>query len=123
MGFPEETRSEIHQTIRFARQLKDLDYAFFSFATPYPGTELARVIESRGQKLNLTMNSLDFFEPHIETKEFGTTELHWLRLMAAIAFYSTPRRFMKIFRQLLNRQFWSLYVDPALRLLHSAMRN
>ena len=39
MGIPGETEEDIKETINFSRQL-DLDYAQFSIATAFPGTEL-----------------------------------------------------------------------------------
>ena len=92
IGFPEETLKEINQTIHFARRLNDLDYAYFSFATPYPGTELARSTQALGLPVALNMNSLDFYVPHVETKEFSFRRLKWLRLKASVWFYLTPRR-------------------------------
>ncbi len=38
-GFPGETREQMENTFRFAKEL-DLDYATFSLTTPLPGTEL-----------------------------------------------------------------------------------
>lgn len=117
IGFPEETLAEIHQTIRFARNLRDLDYAFFSFATPYPGTELARSVEARGLPVALNMNSLDFYVPHVETEEFSYRKLKWLRLQASLRFYLTPRRLQMLFREICNPQFGTLYLAPLRRML------
>jgi radical SAM superfamily enzyme YgiQ (UPF0313 family) len=113
IGFPEETRIEIEQTIRYARSLHDLDWAFFSFATPYPGTELAR--QAGGHTLN--MSSLDFFEPHIETEQFSFRQLRWLRLKAVLLFYSTPQRVWNLLTESLNPHFTTLYLAPMLRVL------
>ena len=120
IGFPEETVAEINHTIRFARSLHDLDYAFFSFATPYPGTEMARQFEEKGFSTDLQMSSLDFYEPHIATAEFSLARLRWLRLKAALTFYATPKRVMNIARQLPNPHFRALYIAPVLRMLKVA---
>ena len=65
IGFPEETLKEINHTIHFARRLNDLDYAYFSFATPYPGTELARSTQALELPVALNMNSKDFYVPQL----------------------------------------------------------
>jgi anaerobic magnesium-protoporphyrin IX monomethyl ester cyclase len=118
IGFPEETLAEIHQTIRFARSLRDLDYAFFSFATPYPGTELARRASNRGIPVALTMDALDFYLPHVETEEFSFRKLKWLRLKASLWFYATPRRLWNLARQLSSPQFRTLYIASLGRMMN-----
>jgi radical SAM superfamily enzyme YgiQ (UPF0313 family) len=120
IGFPQETRAEINQTIRFARSLRDLDYAFFSFATPYPGTEFARELEQQGFAPALHMSSLDFYEPHVATPEFSFGDLRWLRFKAALTFYATPRRTGNLIREMLNPHFRELYMAPLLRMLRMA---
>jgi len=42
VGFPEETKDDIHQTINFAKELRKLgcDFCYFFIATPYYGTEM-----------------------------------------------------------------------------------
>lgn len=107
IGFPEETRAEVEHTIDYARRLRHLDYAFFSFATPYPGTELARRVEALGVPVQLNMNSLDFYVPHLETLEFSFRRLKWLRLKASLLFYLTPRRLVRLWRDAANPQLIS----------------
>lgn len=116
IGFPEETLAEINQTIRFARNLKDLDYAFFPFATPYPGTELARSAEARGLPVKLDMSSLDFYVPHVETEEFSYRRLKWLRLKASLFFYMTPHRMRNLLLEFSSPQFRTLYLAPLHRM-------
>jgi radical SAM superfamily enzyme YgiQ (UPF0313 family) len=47
LGFPGETRTTVEDTIRYAKSL-DLDGAYFSIATPYPGSELYDQCISKG---------------------------------------------------------------------------
>lgn len=117
IGFPEETLAEIRQTIRYARGLKDLDYAFFSFATPYPGTELAGRAAAIGLPVELNMNSLDFYVPHVETAEFSYRQLKRLRLKASLYFYLTPSRIRNLVAEFSNPQFARLYLAPVRRML------
>lgn len=118
IGFPEETGAEIEQTIRFARRLENLDYAFFSFATPYPGTELAESVKALGLPVELNMNSLDFYVPHVQTREFSYRRLKWLRLKASVYFYLTPKRLSNLARQIFHPQFATLYLAPFRRMFH-----
>lgn len=48
IGIPEETEKNIQETIRFAKELNP-DYAQFSIATAYPGTELYQIAEKQGK--------------------------------------------------------------------------
>ncbi|GAG26856.1 unnamed protein product, partial [marine sediment metagenome] len=47
-GIPGETEKEIKETINFAKSL-NLDFAQFSIATAYPGTELYQIAKSSGK--------------------------------------------------------------------------
>ena len=48
IGIPEETKENIKETIAFAKKLNP-DYAQFSIATAYPGTELYQIAEKQGK--------------------------------------------------------------------------
>jgi anaerobic magnesium-protoporphyrin IX monomethyl ester cyclase len=48
MGIPGETVDDIQQTIKFSKEL-DTDYAQFSIATAYPGTELFQMAQSQNK--------------------------------------------------------------------------
>ncbi len=48
IGIPEETEKNIKETIKFAKKLNP-DYAQFSIATAYPGTELYQIAEKQGK--------------------------------------------------------------------------
>lgn len=48
IGIPGETEEELKETINFAKNL-DIDFALFSIATPYPGTELYQIAKSMGK--------------------------------------------------------------------------
>ncbi|MFC1961550.1 B12-binding domain-containing radical SAM protein [Chloroflexota bacterium] len=50
LGSPGETPETIRQTIDLARKLK-LDFAQFSVTTPFPGTELYRLLGERGKDI------------------------------------------------------------------------
>ncbi len=62
IGFPGETRKMIQDTLDFAKT-SNLDSAFFTIATPYPGTELFDIMVSMGKKIDrnifLKLRSMD----------------------------------------------------------------
>src|SRR3990172_610260 len=62
IGFPGETHKMIQDTLNFANT-SNLDSAFFTIATPYPGTELFDILVSMGKKIDrnsfLKLRSMD----------------------------------------------------------------
>lgn len=50
LGLLEDTEESMHQTIDFAKAL-NLDIAYFSIATPYPGTRFYDLVKERGKLL------------------------------------------------------------------------
>ncbi len=95
IGFPTETRQEIHETIRFARH-SDLDHALVSIATPYPGTELAAMVREKGYRTHMDPQNLDIMAPHIRTEQFSFRRIKWYHLKTYLSFYSRPRRLAKM---------------------------
>jgi radical SAM superfamily enzyme YgiQ (UPF0313 family) len=89
IGLPWETRETLLQTIRFAKKL-DADFAEFSFAVPFPGSELYDV----AMREHLMQESdLDYFkndEPVIRTLTLEKDELIRLRRKALRGFYFRP---------------------------------
>jgi anaerobic magnesium-protoporphyrin IX monomethyl ester cyclase len=90
IGWPGETIDDVEDTLEFAKRL-DVDYAQFSFATPYPGTELYNL--AKNQKLLLTENWSEYTagRPVIYTGEYPAEDLPKLLLHAYKSFYLTPR--------------------------------
>ncbi|MBZ5552111.1 MAG: B12-binding domain-containing radical SAM protein [Acidobacteriia bacterium] len=117
IGFPDEDAEEIHRTIRYARRTKDLDTAFFSFPTPYPGTELARQLSEKGELVELASENSDTYTPHFRAGGLGYRKLVWLRMKAYLYFYLTPRRLWAVFKDLGNPQFTALYLTPLRRMV------
>ena len=117
IGFPDENADEIHQTIRYARRTKELDTAFFSFPTPYPGTELAKQLLEKGEPVELASENSDTYTPHFRAGRLGYRRLVWLRIKAYLYFYLTPRRLWAILKDLRNPQFAALYLTPLHRMV------
>lgn len=97
MGFPGETIEEIKESIRWACRSK-LNYAFFSIATPYPGTELYDIAIREGYlRQNDDFNSMHVMIPHLNMPQVKPGTLKWLQFRAYLAFYVKPRRLFKVF--------------------------
>ncbi|NIP66712.1 hypothetical protein GWO18_01135 [Candidatus Bathyarchaeota archaeon] len=101
IGMPGETKEEILQTIRFANEL-DPDYAQFSIATPYPGTELYEMANEDGLIKTQDWSRYTVMKPIIATKEFMAKDVGKLLSKAYRAFYLRPRFLL---RQILKKRF------------------
>jgi len=101
VGFPGETREQIKQTFRFARN-SNLDYAGISIATPHPGTRLwDQCIEEGYLKKDFNLNRLFARNANIETDQFTSKELQKEVAKENLLFYlaflvKRPVRFFKI---------------------------
>ncbi|MDD4860095.1 MAG: radical SAM protein, partial [Dehalococcoidales bacterium] len=93
IGAPGETPETIQQTIRFAKKLK-LDFAQFSIATPYPGTELFRMLGERGRNIpweSLTYSGADNkLSPVFESESLSREDLKYWARQAYREFYLRP---------------------------------
>jgi len=104
IGLPTETVQETKQTIEFAKNLGS-DFAKFSLATPYPGTELCEIAETRGLMKShdwsraSSMAGFSSYEP-LFTPEGRTGEemKRWQR-RAMREFYMRPRQLWNVLSQ------------------------
>lgn len=94
LGFPDETKEEMRQTIEFAKKLR-LDYAQFSIATPYPGTEFYDEIEEEDMLQTKDWSKFTAGKPVFEGRTWTRNELQKIFTMAYIRFYLSPRIFIK----------------------------
>jgi anaerobic magnesium-protoporphyrin IX monomethyl ester cyclase len=109
LGFPGETVADAWQTIRFARR-SELDYAFFAFATPYPGTELHDLAVAQGLPMRMVADDMDVTTPHIDTREMGLRKVRWMYLLAYGMFYTRPRRLARFLASLFRPRMLAKYV-------------
>ncbi len=92
IGFPTETRSEILDTIEFAKDI-DVDVAQFMVATPFPGTELWKIAQENGTVSN-DWNSFTFYAPDkmpFSSELLNDKELVSLYKKAYKSFYLRPK--------------------------------
>lgn len=87
MGFPSQTREEIHETIDFAVNSK-LDAAYFFKAMPYPGSPFFESLSNAETSKNkLDFPSYHFYSPSGSFCELEESELNNLMALAQRKFY------------------------------------
>jgi anaerobic magnesium-protoporphyrin IX monomethyl ester cyclase len=101
IGFPGETREDMQKTIAFAKRL-DVDYAQFSFATPYPGTELYQMAKEKGLLLTEDWSQYTAGKPVIAVDNSTKDDLTKLLKKAYQKFYLSPKLLL---RHLSKRRF------------------
>ncbi len=103
IGAPTETLEEIKRTIRFAYKL-DLDEATFSITSPLPHTFLYEMAKKKGWLNVKGYSSFDYYDNYAfkPTAGLDTKALIKLKRKAFIKFYSRPRRFIALVKNLLN---------------------
>jgi radical SAM superfamily enzyme YgiQ (UPF0313 family) len=89
IGFPDETKEEIEKTVRFSKELK-LDYAQFSIATPYPGTELYEMAKRKRLLFTEDWSRYTAAKPVMAMKNLNIEELLRIFKKAYIRFYLSP---------------------------------
>lgn len=89
LGMPGDTRKSIENTINFVKKLEP-NYAIFSLATPYPGTDF--YLKSRDKRLIKTTDwsKFNLLTPVIETVDCSLEEVRKLQKKAFKEFYSRP---------------------------------
>lgn len=89
LGYPEETRNDLLQTIHFANKI-GIDFAEFSIATPYPGTELFEFATKEELLLTKDWSQYTAGKPVINPKYYSVEELNRLFAKAYRSFYASP---------------------------------
>lgn len=89
IGFPGETREDMEKTISFAKRLST-DYAQFSLATPYPGTELYDSAKETGLLLTEDWSQYTAGKPIILNNNCSKEDLMRLLAKAYKCFYLSP---------------------------------
>lgn len=84
LGYPEETRENMRETIEFARQI-ELDWAYFSIFSPLPGTKSYQTCLEKGYIKKEEFDPLrSFHQSIVKTPEFTPEYLAELREEAII---------------------------------------
>ena len=124
LGLPTETPEESQQTIEFAKKL-GLNFAKFSLATPYPGTELYRLAKEQGLlktddwRYFSSMAGFGEYDPVYIPEGRDARELKQLQKRATREFYIRPRQIWDLLRNITSFHDIKLYLGVARELLFS----
>ena len=98
-GLPSETREEIEQSIQYACSSK-LNFASFMSAYPFPGTEISKIAEESGFKIDYDSPDVDYFKPAYSLGAVNMKELGKLKKTANARFLMNPLRTFNTMRRL-----------------------
>ena len=104
IGLPTETVDETRKTIEFAKKLGS-DFAKFSLATPYPGTELCQIAEARGLMKShdwsraSSMVGFSTYDPLFTPEGRTGEEMKQWQRKAMREFYIRPRQLWNVLSQ------------------------
>lgn len=121
IGFPDETRQEILNTIAFARRINP-DFVQFSITTPYPETELYTMGLERGVFKDdywreFAKHPDAAFEPRLWNESLSTEELMDLLNVAYRSFYMRPSFILKRLVNIRSMKNFLQYARAGLRVL------
>lgn len=102
VGYPGETLETIKQTLDFIRRVKP-DDAYVCVATPYPGTELYRLVIEKGWKMSPDWSQYDTVTPVFENPSIPGEKIVEVRKRFYDDFYST----FYILRQMSKVNFYN----------------
>ena len=118
-GHPGETKEQMQETINFACSMP-LDRAQFTIATPFPGTDLYKMIENAGEKGRFLETNWDYYGPY-EAKvlfEYGGTKKETVEEMYKKAFRSFYLRPSYLQKKLVRKETYTnlpLLIKEAVR--------
>ncbi|MHC4663289.1 MAG: B12-binding domain-containing radical SAM protein [Planctomycetota bacterium] len=111
IGFPDETRKEIQETLEFAERLRSLGAGsfWFSIATPYYGTKLYEHAKAAGclktiDPALLTTHAASIEGEHISSEEIVKIRRQVMEKLNRPVLVSFPRKLMKA----IKRPRWAL---------------
>ena len=117
IGYPGETKDMFKQTIDLIRKAEP-DDVYLCVATPYPGTELRRLVEDMGWSMSNDWGLYDTITPVFENPNLSAEEIRELRSSFYDGFYSPKYVLHHLFKQnfysrvmartALNHIFWRL---------------
>jgi anaerobic magnesium-protoporphyrin IX monomethyl ester cyclase len=102
IGYPGETKDMLRQTLDFVRKTEP-DDVYLCVATPYPGTELRRLVEEMGLKLSADWGLYDTVTPVFDNPLLSAEDIVKLRKGFYDSFYS-PKY---VLRHLFKGNFYS----------------
>jgi anaerobic magnesium-protoporphyrin IX monomethyl ester cyclase len=102
IGYPGETKDMLQETIDLIKRAEP-DDVYICVATPYPGTELRRVVEQMGWEMSNDWGQYDTITPVFANPNLSAEEIRKLRTSFYNSFYS-PKY---VLRHLFKMNFYS----------------
>ena len=106
VGYPGETKDTVEKTMDFIRKTEP-DDVWLAIATPYPGTELRTLVESRGWKMSEDWSLYDIAHPVFENPILPSEEISKIRETFYNGFYSPLYVFRQTVKGYLKGNFYS----------------
>ena len=102
VGYPGETPEMLNQTIDLLRETEP-DDAYICVATPYPGTELRRLVEEKGWNISNDWKRYDTTAPVFDNPNLSAEDVTRIRSKFYDGFYS-PKY---VLRHMFKKNFYS----------------
>jgi anaerobic magnesium-protoporphyrin IX monomethyl ester cyclase len=102
IGYPGETKEMLQETVDLIRRAEP-DDVYICVATPYPGTELRRVVEQMGWEMSDDWGQYDTITPVFVNPNLSAEQVRKLRTSFYNSFYS-PKY---VLRHLFKMNFYS----------------
>ena len=87
LGYPGETRETVKESLDFVRKVEP-DSVWLNIPTPYPGTELRALVQSKGWKMTNDWNRYNTMNPIFEDPDLPAEEVLKARMDFYNKFYS-----------------------------------
>lgn len=98
IGYPGETREMLMQTIDLVKKAEP-DDVYICVATPYPGTDLRRLVEERGYEISNDWGRYDTITPIFKNPNLSAEDIRKLRTSFYNSFYSPKYVLSHIFKK------------------------
>jgi anaerobic magnesium-protoporphyrin IX monomethyl ester cyclase len=106
-GLPGDTRETARKTIKFA--CKNVDFAQFYCAIPYPGTELGRIAKEQKWTGSYDYEDLDLTRSIMGNESLSPKEIRKIRDSAYRKFYFRPKMILQTFKEVKSfKSFFSI---------------
>jgi anaerobic magnesium-protoporphyrin IX monomethyl ester cyclase len=120
IGNAGDTKETIEKTINFAKELS-LDYAYFGFTTPFPGTELREQAIANGWLLNDKLEAIKYEDCIMNATSLPTPELKRYLTKAYRSFYFRPSYIAKRLLKLNKNEIYNS-IRGALSIIREALK-
>lgn len=120
IGNPGDTKETIEKTINFAKEL-NLDYAYFGFTTPFPGTELREQAIANNWLLDERLEAIKYEDCIMNATSLPTQELKTYLNKAYRSFYFRPSYILKRLTKLNKNEIYNS-IRGAFSIIRDAVR-